>query len=271
LESVIPLTAEEQAWLKAHPDIQIGYTDAFEPEVITNPDGRYSGILVDFLDELNRRLGTRIRLRIDPIPELFGKAQKRETDGILYLLPEYADKLGLLKTEGHLTGYAAVFARKNVVFDRPSDFAGKKVAIIDGVMFSEKIIERYGAGATILKVKDALEGLQRVDKEEADLFLGASINAYFLAKYQLFGLALQYVFYDHPFKGGMAIRSDWPELVSILNKGISSFSENEIEAITAKWISIPEEQQVAVELTPEERTWLNAHPNIVLGYTDGLK
>ena len=255
LEPVIPLTAEEQAWLKAHPDITLGYTDVFEPEVITNPDGSHRGILVDFLDELNRRLGTRIRLRIDPIPELLGKAQKRETDGILNILPEYADKLGLLKTEGYMTGYGAVFTRKNIVFDRPSDLAGKKVAIVDKVMFTELIVERYGAGATILKVNDALEGLQRVDRGEADLFLGASINAYFLSKYQLFGLALQYVYYNHQYTGGIAVRPDWPELVTILNKGIASFSKNEINAIVAKWIHVPPQQEL-IALTPQEQAWL---------------
>ena len=270
LEPVIPLTAEEQAWLKAHPDITLGYTDVFEPEVITNPDGSHRGILVDFLDELNRRLGTRIRLRIDPIPELLGKAQKRETDGILNILPEYADKLGLLKTEGYMTGYGAVFTRKNIVFDRPSDLAGKKVAIVDKVMFTELIVERYGAGATILKVNDALEGLQRVDRGEADLFLGASINAYFLSKYQLFGLALQYVYYNQPYTGGIAIRSDWPELVSIINKGISSFSQHEIDGIVAKWIQLPPQKEV-IALNSEEKAWLAAHPDIELGYTDAFE
>jgi hypothetical protein len=38
-----------QAWLKAHPDITLGYTDAFEPEVIVGADGTYSDMLVDFL------------------------------------------------------------------------------------------------------------------------------------------------------------------------------------------------------------------------------
>ena len=270
LEPVIPLTAEEQTWLKAHPDITLGYTDVFEPEVITNPDGSHRGILVDFLDELNRRLGTRIRLRIDPIPELLGKAQKRETDGILNILPEYADKLGLLKTEGYMTGYGAVFTRKNIVLDRPSDLAGKKVAIVDKVMFTELIVERYGAGATILKVNDALEGLQRVDRGEADLFLGASINAYFLSKYQLFGLALQYVYYNQPYTGGIAIRSDWPELVSIINKGISSFSQHEIDGIVAKWIQLPPQKEV-IALNSEEKAWLAAHPDIELGYTDAFE
>jgi two-component system sensor histidine kinase UhpB len=251
----IHLTQEEQVWLAAHPDIVLGYTDAFEPEVIVNPDGSYRGILVDILDELNRRLGTNIGLRIDPIPDLLAKARSGETAGILNILPEYGEKLGLLTTKGYLTGYAAVFAPRNTFFDNPSDLAGKKVAIVDGVMFSEKIIERHGKGASVLRVKDALEGLQRVNEGEADIFLGASINAYFLAKYQLFGLTLQYVFQDSPFTGGIAVRSDWPELLSILNKGIASFSRNEIHAIVAKWVTLPKQEKI-VTLDGKERAWL---------------
>ncbi len=132
-DSRVVLTPEEQAWLSAHPNIVLGYTDAFEPEVIVNPDGSHSGILVDFLDEMNRRLGTRITLQIDSIPGILQKAKNKEVDGILEMLPEYADKLGLLKSIGYLRAYPAVFARKNVSFAGPDDFAGKKIMIIDKV------------------------------------------------------------------------------------------------------------------------------------------
>ncbi len=252
----ISLTESETAWLKAHPDIVLGYTDTFEPEVIVNPDGSYQGIMVDFLDALNQRLGTRIRLRIDPVPELVEKTQKKEVDGILSLTSEYADKLGLLKTRGHVTNYPAVFARKDIAFEHPYDLAHKRVAIIDKVFFSEKIVGQYGDGATILKVKDALEGLQHVEQGRADLFLGASLNAYLITKYQLLDLTTQYVFYDDPIHAVIATRSDWPELSSILDKGLSSFSKKEIEAIVAGWSHLPEQQQALVELTPEEQAWL---------------
>ena len=35
----IHLTESVTTWLKAHPDIQLGYNDAFEPKVIVNTDG----------------------------------------------------------------------------------------------------------------------------------------------------------------------------------------------------------------------------------------
>ncbi len=85
-----------------------------------------------------------------------------------------------------------------------------------------------------------------------------------IAKYQFLGVAPQYAFHDYPDKFCMAVRPDWPELVSILNKGISSFSQNEIDAIVAKWIHLPVQKE-AIELTSEERAWLKAHPRIVLG------
>jgi len=56
-EPVVSLTDEEQAWLKAHPNIQMRFTGAFEPTLIVNPDGSYRGSLVDILDALNTRLG----------------------------------------------------------------------------------------------------------------------------------------------------------------------------------------------------------------------
>jgi hypothetical protein len=40
-ERAVTPTAGERAWLAAHPDITLGYTDSFEPQVIVNPDGSY--------------------------------------------------------------------------------------------------------------------------------------------------------------------------------------------------------------------------------------
>jgi ABC-type amino acid transport substrate-binding protein len=263
----IHLTESETAWLKAHPDIELAYTDIFEPEVILNPDGSYSGMLVDFLDALNRKLGTDMSLRIDSIPKILEQAKTKEVDGILNIHPEYADSLGLLKTRAHWPGYPTVFARRNAYFESPDDFRGKRVAIIDGVYFSEKMMRQYGKQATILKVDNALEGLRSVAKGDADFFLGASFNSYFITKYQLLDVVPTYIFLDYQEKFGIAIRPDWPQLVSILNKGISSFSEEDIHAIIAKWSYLSKKQDT-IELTPEERTWLDQNHTVRVRVAD---
>jgi ABC-type amino acid transport substrate-binding protein len=207
---MVTLAPEEKAWLKAHPDIKLGFSDDFEPLVIINPDGTHRGLLIDFLDEINKRVGTRITLRIDSVSKIVEKAKTKQVDGILFLNDERADKLGLLKTKGYLAAYPTVFARRNVSFEHPADFVGKKVAIIDGVYFSQEIIRPYQDQTTVLIVKDALEGLRKVDKGEADLFIAATVNSYLLTKYQFFGISPKYVFFESNEKFGMAIRPDWP-------------------------------------------------------------
>jgi len=263
----IHLTESEKAWLKAHPDIQLGYTDIFEPEVILNPDGSYSGMLVDFLDALNTKLGTDIGLRINSIPKILEQAKTKEVDGILNIHPEYADSLGLLKTQAFWPGYPTVFSGRNTYFEGPDDFRGKRVAIIDKVYFSEKLMRQYGKQATILKVDNALEGLQSVAKGDVDFFLGVSLNSYFITKYQLLDVVPTYIFLDYPEKFGIAIRPDWPQLVSILNKGISSFSEEEIGTIVAKWVQFPQQKKM-FELTAEEKAWLSQNHTVRVRVAD---
>ena len=49
--STVELTPEEQAWLKAHPDIIIGYNDAFELETIVNSDGTHSSLVAEYRNQ----------------------------------------------------------------------------------------------------------------------------------------------------------------------------------------------------------------------------
>ncbi len=266
----LALSPSERDWLKAHPAIILGYADSQEPQLIVNPDGSYSGIVVDLLHELNRRLGTAIQLEAYPVQELIKKGKNGEIDGICNLHPEYAKRLNMLQTKGYFQNYPAIFARKDLVFNGPSDIYGKTVAIIDKAFFSEKIVQKYKDQVVIKRVKSALGGLQSLESGEADIFIGVSHNSYLVSKYQLYDIAAKYIYTDYADKTVVAIRSDWPQLVEILNKGLSTFSDADLNATVAKWVKGPE-QNPRPRLTVEERNWLAQHPNIELGYTDAFE
>ncbi len=254
----VVLTPEEQAWLQAHPEIQLGYLVA-EPEIIANADGTYSGMLVDFLDALNRKLGINIGLHIDLVPGLIEKVKEKKIDGILALHPEYADKLGLLKTQDHWPGYPAVFARKGEAFKGPGDFKDRRVAIVEQVHWTRDLIRQYGNNTTVIEVKSPLEGLQSVEKGTADFYLGASNRAYFINKYQLLNITVAYVFQDSPALFGIGVRADWPQLVTILDKALALFSEKEINDIIAHWSYLPSVPG-AITLTQQEEAWIAENP-----------
>ena len=266
-KETIKLSPEETSWLAAHPHIRLGYVDTFEPEVIANPDGSYSGMLIDFLEELNRRLGTQIGLEIDTVPGILEQAKTKKVDGILEMLPEYADKLGLLKTATYLSAYPSIFGRHDISYNDASDCIGKKVAINNKVLFSEKIAQEHCGQATIVKVNNSLEGLRLVSQGDVDFFIGAGFNSYLITKYQLFDIASKHIFFDLKSRFGMAIRPDWPELVTILNKAITSFTENEVDAIVAKWVHTPPQKEIIVP-TPKERSWLAEKNTVRIRITD---
>jgi hypothetical protein len=206
---IVLLTKKEKAWLKSHPGIILGYVDSHEPNVIVNPDGSLSGVLVDLIMEVNKRLGTRIELKVFPLKELFEKAEK--------------------------------------------------------LHFSKKIISEFENRVSIIKVKDSLEGLQAVQNKEADVFIGVSHNSYLQVKYHLYGVDLKYVYSDFSTRVIMAIQNDQTTLVSILNKALATFSENEIKAMVAKWLPAMSEKK-QINLTASEQAWLQAHQPIRLGY-----
>ncbi len=251
----VSLTPQERAWLDAHLEIVLGYTDAFEPDVIRNADGSYSGMLVDFLSLLNQKLGTNINLSINPIPEVLDNAQKKNIDGVLNIHPEYCDSLGLTSTNAYWPGYLAVYARKGVSFNNIENFSGKRVAVIKGVYITQKYIESLKHKINIIEVDNALEGLQKVQKGDVDYFFGLSTNSFFIPKYQLLGVVPAHVFTNKPESFGIGVRDDYPELVSILNKGIALISEPEIHAIISKWSYLPKQVE-STELNQDEKEWI---------------
>ncbi|MGD9081155.1 MAG: hypothetical protein PVG96_17550, partial [Desulfobacterales bacterium] len=51
-EPMVTLTPEEQAWLRAHPDVTFGFTYSFEPFLIKGVKGQDTGMMVDLLKAL---------------------------------------------------------------------------------------------------------------------------------------------------------------------------------------------------------------------------
>ena len=132
---------------------------------------------------------------------------------------------------------------------------------MDKVYFSEDIIREYGALADMVKVKTSLEGFQKIQNGEVEFFVSSSRNRYLIRKYRLSEISPKYTFFNYTEKFGMAIRPDWPIFVSILNKTIDSFSQQEVDAIVAKWAQLPEQKKI-IEMTAREQAWLEQNHTV---------
>lgn len=251
------LTPQEQAWLEAHPDIKFCFTDSFEPFLIRGINNQHTGIVVDLLKDLNSQLGTNFTMEIDSWPVILEKVKQKELDALLGVAYETADSFGLMKTASYLTVYPTFFARDDAPFSitKLDDIRGKSVAILDQAQVMEKILEPFGSDIKISRYPDNQTVLRMVYEGKTDLAFGISLNSYFINKYIMIGVKPAYTMLAQPTFAGMAVRADWPELQSILNKWITS-SEQQFNTIIQEWLG-HSVQKISMELTTDEVAWLN--------------
>ncbi|MDM8535995.1 transporter substrate-binding domain-containing protein [Desulfobacterales bacterium HSG17] len=259
------LSEDDKNWLKKHPDITLGFNDSMPPFLIKDKKGRLSGLMIDILNLLNYRLGTDINVRAEDWVEIQDKAANKEIDGILGMAPKLGDKLGLIKTHSYVKSYMTVFGRKDNSFKIESlkDLEGKNVSMMKGMVIPQIL----GSSIEIEKVNlieadNIVEALRMVFEQKADAMIGISHNNYLITKEGFTGLIPVYFVRELPVDAVMGIRPDWPELVSILNKGIDSLTDAEINFISNKWVNIPLLKSTEISLTKTEESWLSDHPVI---------
>ncbi len=234
------LTPEEQNWLQAHQKIRVAGPKAFPPFHFYEENGLAKGIAADYV----RLLADMIVVELQPAGNLLwsqviDKTQKREIDLIACAGSSAERGKYLSFTQPFLSFPLVIFTRKDAPFiSGLKDLHGKKVACIRKVMTSEwlkrdkiKIIPQF--------YNTPLEALQSVSVGDADAHIGnLAANSYLIDKYGLFNLKVAAPTPYGNYELYMAVRSDWPELVSILNKAMDAVTPETHVAIRNKWLSV---------------------------------
>jgi len=257
---------QERSWLQAHPDLMLGFSTGIEPILIQGQDGHYSGLLPDYLSELNRALGARIGLKASPVDTVLEELNQGKIDGVMAMGYESAKSSGLLTTKPFFFGFPAVFMHGTAPFSVNSleDLKGKTVSVIKGIRFYKELLRPYQGDIEVLEYPSGREAMAAVYQGQADAMLGFTIQNYLVSKYQFAGMVPAHILWDQKLEVVMGIRPDRAELVPILNKGIQR-CELELNAIIAKWSQI-EGPGSGLNLSEEEFQWLDEHPVIRVGF-----
>lgn len=234
------LTPEEKAWVAAHPKIVFGVDADWQPQFIRQADGSPSGIDGDTITRLNQLLGTNIVIEQGKWGELVERLKRREIDGLTSSSVQ-ADRLGFASFTVPYAEYGKfLYVRR----DNPpeiawlSDLAGKRIAYQAGNLFDQKWLQNHPGGIVPLAKATLPELVEAVISGEADGFVGS-----LSVEYRLIRLGITQVVPAMPLDATidvvLAVRSDWPELLVILNKGLAAIPPAEREAILARWIKTP--------------------------------
>ena len=238
-------TPEEQAWIAAHPVVKYaGYPDWHPFEYIDN--GKVSGVALEYLAAISRTSGLTFQPVLEADTTQKHQAERALDRGEVDLLPAVASE-NFTKTSAHphallsdpyFVGTAVIITRDS----SPPIFAleklrGMRVAIRGQGFLCQLLSERF-PDIVLVPRANAEEVLEAVAQGKADAAIGidAALMPVWRRKY-LNTLHISGTVNDALLSIRMSVRSDMPELVSIINKSMASLTAKQTDDMLAKWMS----------------------------------
>ena len=236
----IQLTSAEKAWLAAHRNIRLGIDPAYPPFEFRSADGNLSGISSDYLALVNERLGTEIKV----VPgltwsEVISAAEAGSIDVLSAALRSPRREEFLLFTKPHLEFPTVILTRDDHPFvANLDDLAGRKIALVEDFAVTDIIVKDYPKVVPHM-VEGPLEALQAVSVGEAQaVVINLAVATNIIRRNNLTNIKVAAPA-GLDIKGlSFAVRKDWPELATILEKALASITPEEETAIRNKWIAV---------------------------------
>jgi PAS domain S-box-containing protein len=239
------LTSREIRWLSQHDgQIRIGIT-VIPPQVL-RVEGSYKGLSIDYIRLMERKLGCGFKLvPFSTWNEVIQAAKMRRID-MIFAAQQTPERLEyLLFTEPYIELPNMIVVRQDRVGGASlKEMKGWRVATSEGSAVHE-YLKREFPDLDPYPVPDELSGLMKVSVGEADaLVVEISRASYYIEKAGILNLRVAGdagLLYRLRF----AVRSDWPVLCGILDKGLAAITDEERRAITRQWVAVGEKNMFA--------------------------
>jgi PAS domain S-box-containing protein len=236
------LSSEERAWLADHPLIRLAPDPDFPPIEYLDKQGEYHGIAADFVALLEQKLDMQISIVALPSwDDVLLHAQQRGVDmlGAATSTPQRESYMHFSEPHIELPGVILVrtLVQEELTLDQ---LHGLKVAIVSGYVWQE-LIARDHPEILIEPVPDLLTGLKKLSFGTVDAMVANLATAtYYIGKAGITNLR---VAGESGYFGRYAfgVRNDWPELSTILTKGLAAISEQERAAILNRWVGLQQQ------------------------------
>ena len=235
--SKVYLTPQEESFLQSHPVMTLGTDQSWEPYVIVNPDGSIAGYDAEILQRIKQLTGANFTLVAGKWADMQAKAQSHDIDGLSTGAAIPARTSYLTFTNPYLTLQKSVFVSTGnpLSIKSPDDLKGKTLVIQKGNLADVELAKQFKE-SKILYVDSVEELFSSISTGAADATFGNGATLYLANK---LGMPYLHVAFHLPQQLDLVfgIRKDWPEAVSILNKGLASLSHYEKLRIQTHWFS----------------------------------
>ncbi|TCK09112.1 response regulator [Marinobacterium mangrovicola] len=236
----LDLTSEERSWLLEHPRINFGSDPDWAPFEFIDSEGNYSGIVADYVSLIGDQLGIKLNLVPGEVwADVVEKAQQREIDILPGMAATESRREFFSFTDSYLRIPSVVISHEDSAgsFVDMAALAGATLGVVDGYASTEWAKNRY-PDIDFVEVASLKDGLLAVSEGELDAMLANQYSALNLVSdYALSDLQVAFRT-DYQYELSIAVRKDWPQLVSILNKSIDTITPAQRDAIRNRWLNI---------------------------------
>jgi len=241
----LDLTEDERTWLQQHRKISVAVKHGYSPIEFLFELQAFRGISVDYLKKLESILD------VEFIKSMSHQSlADNDTDMVSAIsstsLLEGTRYQALNKP--FLTTPVAIFTKKGAPrLDGLKDLYGKKVAVFKSGIIA-KLLAKEHPQIKLYLVDIAEEALEALETKKVDAYIGNSV----IIKYVLKSAENEQIEFNinTPYKSEiyMAVRADWPELKSILEKALMAMPEDEKTEILNKWTYISYSKKLNYQL-----------------------
>ncbi len=246
------ITQEDRAWLLDHRVIRVGAEINYAPYEFQDVRGRFTGVVADYLELIRERLDASIGVRFDvkQLPDFSSvedKLKRHELDIVLALTPTKEREDFLSFTKPYLQYVNVIVTRDDFQFVTGlADFTDERVAVVSGHS-AQQLVARAHPNVQVTPYSDILDALMAVSTgRESGLVDDIFPIVYNIRHRQIGNLKLATPLEKALQAKGfsIAVRKDWPELVSLLDRILQTISQEEQREISQKWLSLRYESKV---------------------------
>lgn len=244
-DTTISLTSREREFLSEHPIIRVAIDPDWYPMDFVDENGVHRGISADYLDRLSEIIGIRFKPDTDADwTTAMNRVKNRKLDmfAMAAATPERVEYASF--TRPYIYSPMVIVTRDDQGFiDGETGLAGKLVGVAEGYA-SHEWLQSEKPEIQLMTFDTTVDGLNAVSNGRAYAFVDNLASISFLIKQQ--GLSNLKVSGQMPksFDLAMGVRDDWPELVSILQKGLDAIPDEEKAEIYDRWIKLEFESRL---------------------------
>ncbi len=238
--SILDLTQEEIQFIDNNPEILLGIDNSFIPYEFIDSDNIYKGICADYVKLIEDKTGLNFVIPFPDSPwlEVYDKAVDKELDALACI--------GITERRAEVFNFSESYVSfERAIISNTSNSNKYDIGDLDNIRvgvqgnsshYSYLVSETDVTPIVYSRLDEALIALS---EESIDAFVGnLATSGYFIKKLNITNVQVDTIIASEQNQLAFAIQKDNPLLLSIINKGLNSITEEEKLAINDEWIGL---------------------------------